>query len=63
MPLLGAVLLIFSYFMFTMCTADFGCSEKAKKMGLSASYELSTGCMVQVGQRWVPLENYRVLGE
>lgn len=42
---------------------DNSCAVQARRMGLEQEYGWSEGCMIRVNQQWVPIDNYRVVGE
>jgi hypothetical protein len=38
------------------------CSSKAEKMGFKDDYGPVQGCMIHVDKAWIPIEQYRTLG-
>lgn len=42
---------------------SYSCDSKARKMGFESSYEPIEGCMIKVNGKWIPKEQYRVLGD
>lgn len=39
------------------------CNQRGKKMGIESSYEIIGGCFYHVNGKFIPDENYRVMGE
>lgn len=39
------------------------CTEQTKEIGFPHRWGVFSGCMIEVNGSWIPLENYRFLGE
>lgn len=54
-------LVIFTIFAcFAGCAlTEYGCSSRAKKMGLESEWGPVQGCMVKTQKRWLPIEALR----
>jgi hypothetical protein len=56
----GIILLVIVFFLATGWQ-EYSCGNKGEIMGFESSYSFTTGCMINVEGKWVPLANYRVL--
>lgn len=42
---------------------EHSCKSKADKMGLEYDFAPGSGCMIKVDGKWLPMSQYRVLGD
>ena len=44
---------------FALFMSSLGCSATAEAMGVKYKWSIMTNCMIEDGDKWVPLKNYR----
>lgn len=54
---------IFTIFIFACGVPLWHCEARAAAMRFESDYGPLQGCMIKVGERWIPIESYRVIPE
>lgn len=57
------VLVILGVLGLTYALKSVACTKQAKMMGLRSDYAFFTGCMVQVGNRYAPINYIRIVDD
>lgn len=64
LSIIGTLLVVIVILLLNNCAESASCHRTANKMKLNSAYGLVTGCMVQSkAGDWVPLDNYRYMGD